>query len=200
MNQSECLAIACNLLREREDCAYEVEFVLVLVIIGWKTAVRFLRSPGVSVAIALLLSKVIWKPLQSSINNYRSIEEKSTRNCAQRSKPCHGNKTFQDSLKKFNFAFWKLLSCSTGWQPLLYHSSQFVPWESGDEADRAIENLLQVDREQSLTRGKRAGKIHAHTRDSDETWREGRPNLRWGPCTTRMFSKSCACAGVSPAL
>ena len=51
---------------------------------------------------------VIWKPLQSSINNYRSIEEKSTRNCALRSKPCHGNKTFQDSLKKFNFAFWKL--------------------------------------------------------------------------------------------
>ena len=36
---------------------------------------------------------------------------------------------------------------STGWQPLLYRSSQFVPWESWEEADRAIENSLRVDRE-----------------------------------------------------
>ena len=62
MDQSEFLAITCNLLKARKNRAYKVRLVLVLVLllIDWKTSAGLLgRSRGVAVAVALFLFTVI---------------------------------------------------------------------------------------------------------------------------------------------
>ena len=64
MNQSQFLAITCNLLEARENHAYMVRLGLVLRLIGWKTGASLLsQSLSVAIAITELLSTVIWKLL-----------------------------------------------------------------------------------------------------------------------------------------
>ena len=51
MNQSQFLAITCNSLEVRENHAYMVRLVFVLILIGWKTGASLL-SQSLSVAIS----------------------------------------------------------------------------------------------------------------------------------------------------
>ena len=52
MNPSQLLAITCNSLKARENRAYMVRLLLVLLLIGWKTGASLLR-PSLSVAITI---------------------------------------------------------------------------------------------------------------------------------------------------
>ena len=86
MNQSEFLAITCTLLIARENYAYKLRLVLVLLLIGWKSDAWFLsQSLSVAIAIAQLPSKQAF--------SFREVRKK-----------CLGETPFMKTRKRHNRA------------------------------------------------------------------------------------------------